>query len=229
MVDDCKCGSKSKNEQNMEIIVRSTKGVKEARRGKGCWRHQKLSLPGLHAPFLDSFKAVPDDDHLGQCSCGPVPPEEVVVQGFPAVHHVKQRGRSLNAMFPLLRGNQRLPLPSGTGGRTVSPSSDPGAVWPREPLSSGNGSPAPRSPLTSLSGSSRSPSSASVAASWAENAGSNTEHRLGGTCGERGSRGAGAGSPLPGSPSPGSPPFSPPAPPAAAAERPTGAVRRGSS
>lgn len=59
------------------------------------------------APLLHPLEAVADDDHVGQRGRGPVPPEQVVVQRLPAVHHVEQRGRIPHPVLALLWGAGR--------------------------------------------------------------------------------------------------------------------------
>lgn len=59
---------------------------------------------GLYLPLLDSLKAVANDDHVGQSTDRPVPPQQVVVQCLAAVHHVEQGRRSICAVLALLEG-----------------------------------------------------------------------------------------------------------------------------
>lgn len=59
---------------------------------------------GRYLPLLDSLKAVANDDHVGQSTDRPVPPQQVVVQCLAAVHHVEQGRRSVCAVLALLEG-----------------------------------------------------------------------------------------------------------------------------
>ena len=59
-------------------------------------------VPVPRSPFLKAPEAVPDDDHLGKGVYRPVAPQEVVVQGRPAVGHVKDGGLAPHAASSLL-------------------------------------------------------------------------------------------------------------------------------
>lgn len=79
-------------------------------------------------PLLDSSEAVPDDDQPGERRRAPVSPQQVVVQGLPAVHHVEHRGLALHVVFPLLPGKDRArhgPAPSADRGQRVPAVSSP--------------------------------------------------------------------------------------------------------